>query len=586
MKFFFNIVRETPSYKTILILQLLSSSLTFVGIPLLIPLIQSAQSSLNNVPIPNEAIQTIVNIIGITPTFNNLLMLVFIVFITAEGVKLISNIIAANARLKLVIRRRKRILENYLYTKWQFLNTDKSGDMNDSIIRQADLSAFVHLNAIRLISWLIQFITYLILALLISYEATFLALIVYSFITVLNYINSIGFKKKSSIFHNLSLKLSILVSDFQKNRKQYKSTSEFSLYKPIDKVIDQSAKAYLNMTIREEGQGYWIHILGFGFLVLLLAFYDVFALNFSQLIVLVLVFQRLSPAYQGTQKGYLDFRRDIPAYHLIDNRINEIINNKEQNGDIDIDAFSTIKFDNVTFSYSRDDNVLEDISFKINPRQSIAIVGESGSGKSTILDLITGLLRPNNGEIYFGGHPSNEINFTNFRKNISYVGQEVTILDGTILDNILIGVNQNEREALIPKVKEALQKVNLHSLLDNNSVGLNYNVGENGSNLSGGQIQRLLMARALYREPSLLILDEATSSLDTRTDKHIYETLNAIKGETTIILVTHRLNNLHLADNIIFLNQGRIIESGNLDKLIKQRGEFSVLYNSQNLENS
>jgi len=578
MKFFLKIVSSTPLYKTIIIMQLLSSVLTFVGIPLLVPIIESAQANMANIELPNETLNWFIDSIGIDKSFKSILLFVFLVFIFAEGIKMLSNLLAQKSRLRLVIKRRNAVLGNYLHTDWQFLNRDKSGEMSDSIIRQADLSGYVHLNAIRLISWLIQFVTYLSLAFVISIDVTLLALIVYFCISILNFINSIGYKKASDEFHHLSLRLASLVSDFQTNRKQYKSTSVFSLFEPIDLTVKDSAKKYFNLTIRDELQGYWIHILGFGFLVTLLAFFESFNLGFSELIVLVLVFQRLSPAYQGTQKGYLDYRRDVPAYDLMVNRIDAIIKNRENNGDEIVNPNCDIEFKNVSFWYVNPDMVLQDISFDINSNETIMIIGESGSGKSTILDLITGLLRPSEGKILYDSNEAESVNFKKFRENISYVGQDVTIQDGTILENIALGSDTNVSPNLISEVQSVLSKVRLQAFESESEDGVYYEVGENGSNLSGGQVQRLLLARALFRKPSILILDEATSSLDTKTDKQINEVLKDIKGQSTIILVTHKLNNLDLADKVVFLKGGKLCEVGTLEKLLSNKGEFQKFY--------
>jgi len=578
MKFFLEIVTSTPLYKTIIMMQLLSSILTFVGIPLLVPIIESAQNDLASIELPNETLNWFINSLGVDKSFKSILLFVFLVFIFAEGIKMLSNLIAQKSRLRLVIKRRNAVIENYLHTDWQFLNRDKSGEMSDSIIRQADLSGFVHLNAIRLISWAIQFMTYLSLALLISVNVTLLALVVYFCISILNFINSIGYKKASDEFHHLSLKLASLVSDFQTNRKQYKVTSIFSIFEPIDLTVKDAAKKFFNISIREELQGYWIHILGFGFLVTLLAFYETFSLDFSQLIVLVLVFQRLSPAYQGTQKGYLDYRKDIPAYNLMVRRVNSVIKNREDNGDQIIKPNCDIKFQDVSFWYSQPDVILEGISFGIEPNETIMIIGESGSGKSTILDLITGLLRPSSGEIVYGGHKTQSVNFEEFRRNIAYVGQDVTIKDGTIFENIVLGSNKETNPDLIQEIQSVLIKVHLEAYSEEKEDGIYYQVGEGGSNLSGGQVQRLLLARALFRKPSILILDEATSSLDTKTDKQINEVLKDIKGESTIIIVTHKLNNLNLANKIAFLKDGRLLEFGTLDELLSNNRDFSKFY--------
>jgi ABC-type multidrug transport system, ATPase and permease components len=194
------------------------------------------------------------------------------------------------------------------------------------------------------------------------------------------------------------------------------------------------------------------------------------------------------------------------------------------------------------------------------------------------LDLVTGLLRPSKGKILLKKNDSGSVNFEKFRENISYVGQDVTIKDGTILENISLGSNTAINPNLITEIQSVLTKVRLQDFKEENKDGIYYQVGENGSNLSGGQVQRLLLARALFRKPSILILDEATSSLDTKTDKQINEVLKDIKGQSTIILVTHKLNNLDVADKVVFLKDGRLCEFGTLEELMANDGEFRKFY--------
>ena len=187
-------------------------------------------------------------------------------------------------------------------------------------------------------------------------------------------------------------------------------------------------------------------------------------------------------------------------------------------------------------------------------------------------------MRPSKGKILYYSNEAESVNFKKFRENISYVGQDVTIQDGTILENIALGSSTNVSPNLISEVRSVLGKVRLQTFESESKDGVYYEVGENGSNLSGGQVQRLLLARALFRKPSILILDEATSSLDTKTDKQINEVLKDIKGQSTIILVTHKLNNLDLADKVVFLKGGKLCEVGTLEKLLSNQGEFQKFY--------
>ena len=189
----------------------------------------------------------------------------------------------------------------------------------------------------------------------------------------------------------------------------------------------------------------------------------------------------------------------------------------------------------------------------------IGIIGETGSGKSTLINLFTGLLRPSKGKIEV-----DELNiFSNlseWHKKIGYVPQSIYLTDDTVRKNIAFGLRENDIDDDL--IKQAVEKASLSEFLKNLPNGLDTIVGENGIRISGGQQQRIGIARALYRNPEILILDEATSSLDNLTEKKIMDSIHFLKREKTLIIVTHRLSTVNKCDKIFFIRKGKIIKQG------------------------
>jgi ATP-binding cassette, subfamily B, bacterial PglK len=219
----------------------------------------------------------------------------------------------------------------------------------------------------------------------------------------------------------------------------------------------------------------------------------------------------------------------------------------EDNNSKDYNFISDIEFENVNFSFTKDSSVLKGINLKIKKGQTIGIIGESGSGKSTLVDLLIGLHKPTSGEITIDGINGFQMS-QSWRKKIGYVSQTIYLTDDTIKKNIALGVPENNIDDT--RVIELLKQVQLEKFINNLELGMNTKVGERGVQLSGGQIQRIGIARALYNSPEILILDEATSALDDKTEREIIKTINDLKGEKTIIMIAHRISTLNMCEKI------------------------------------
>jgi ABC-type multidrug transport system fused ATPase/permease subunit len=224
-----------------------------------------------------------------------------------------------------------------------------------------------------------------------------------------------------------------------------------------------------------------------------------------------------------------------------------------------------ILISDLSFKYPiKADFTLQNINFEINPGNSIAIVGSSGVGKSTLVDLILGLLTPSSGKILISDLDPISV-IKKFPGAIGYVPQDISIYNGTIRSNIGLGFDTiNVKDEL---AFQALNKANLLEFVNNLDGGLDHLVDARGSNLSSGQRQRLGIARALITAPKLLILDEATSSLDNETEKNIIENLITLKSDLTLIVVAHRLSALRKLDSIVYLEDGKVIGIGDFNFL-------------------
>ncbi len=240
-----------------------------------------------------------------------------------------------------------------------------------------------------------------------------------------------------------------------------------------------------------------------------------------------------------------------------------------------------IVFDNVDFSYDNENKALNNFSLDVKPGESIAFVGESGSGKSTLMNLIIGYRRPTSGKIYLDSVDSGEIDLRSYRKFLAVVPQNVILFSGSIRDNILYGIENED----IPEetIEEIIRLSKLEELIDQLPDGLGTMIGEHGDKLSGGQKQRIAIARALIRDPRVIIFDEATSALDVESEKYIQDSIvEMIKGRTTFI-VAHRLSTVRKADRIVVMNKGNIAECGSHDELLALNGIYARMVKMQNI---
>ncbi len=263
-------------------------------------------------------------------------------------------------------------------------------------------------------------------------------------------------------------------------------------------------------------------------------------------------------------------------------RMFEILDAKPTVAELDmpvrIDTFKgDIEFKNVSFEYEAGRQILKNLTFKVEGGQMFGIVGKTGAGKSTIINLMARLYDVSGGEITIDGVPIKNIATEDLRRNIGIVSQETYLFIGTVADNIRYA----KPDATIEEVIEAAKSANAHEFITKLPDGYNTKIGSGGVSLSGGERQRISIARAIIQNPSVLILDEATASMDTRTERKIQMAIDALKEGRTIISIAHRLSTLRDADMLCVIENGELKELGTHDTLIRQKGKYFELYRLQ-----
>lgn len=275
---------------------------------------------------------------------------------------------------------------------------------------------------------------------------------------------------------------------------------------------------------------------------------------------------------------YAQIQRSIGASE----RILEIIDQPDEHSELNtsLKLQGAISFNHVNFSYpSRPDyQVLKDLNFKIDAGEKVALVGQSGSGKSTIINLLLRFYPLNSGEIQADGRNVNDFNLSAFRNNVGIVPQEVILFGGSIRENIAYGKPTATEE----EVLEAARKANAYEFIERFPEGMNTMVGERGVKLSGGQRQRIAIARAILKDPAILVLDEATSSLDAESEVLVQEALEKLMEGRTTIIIAHRLSTIRKVDRIYVIKDGQLAETGSHAELtLQQNGIYSNLLKLQ-----
>lgn len=294
----------------------------------------------------------------------------------------------------------------------------------------------------------------------------------------------------------------------------------------------------------------------------------------APILVSVVLFYRGLSSILGLQSSWQNALATMGSVEMVRDEFATQARQREPDGTREIGPLTRgIEFRNVHFAYDeRQGDVLAGVSLVIPAQTSVALVGESGAGKSTIVDILTLMLSPSQGQVLIDGVPGEEILLSSWRRQIGFVSQETVIFDDTVANNISLWQGNITKDAvLFERVREAARQAHVDHVIDSLPDGYNTLVGDRGVRLSGGQRQRLFLARELYKRPTVLILDEATSALDSESEQAIQKSIDALKGRMTIVMIAHRLATIRNVDTVFVLDKGRVVEEGSYETLRDDR---------------
>jgi len=300
-------------------------------------------------------------------------------------------------------------------------------------------------------------------------------------------------------------------------------------------------------------------------------------LSSEAFIAYLVIFSQIIPPAKSLTTAFFNIQKGLASLDRIGYILDAEVTIKDKPNALPIDGFSEyIEYRNVSFRYN-EEMVLKNINLRIEKGKTIALVGKSGAGKSTLVDLLPRFIEATEGEIVIDGKPVNDLKLFDLRQLMGIVSQRSILFNDTFYNNIAFGLDHAPEADVISAAKVA----NAHDFILENNNGYYSNVGEGGSKLSGGQQQRVSIARAVLKNPPILILDEATSSLDTESERLVQEAIINLMKNRTSIVIAHRLSTIKHADEIIVLEEGEIVERGKHDDLLKENGYYWKLHELQ-----
>lgn len=481
---------------------------------------------------------------------------------------------------------RNRMYEKITRLPLAYFSKEKKGDLMSRMTNDVQEVEWSILNSLEaFICSPIEIMGFTFMLFFLNYKLTLFVLILLPFAAVI--IGFLGVKLKKNSAEAQS-KMGMILSMIEETLSGIRIIKAFTAEKIVNEKFQEKNTDYTKVQMRIFRRNYlasplseflsWI-IVGF-----ILAFGGYLVLNNSEsfpaeaFITYIMFFtQIISPAKKFTTANY-NLQKGVASL----NRIEEVLNAKnpitEKENAVKISRFTDkIEFKDVHFKYE-DHWVLKDINFTIKNGQTIALVGQSGAGKTTMADMLPRFYDVNSGQILIDGNDLKDLKISNLRNLYGIVNQEPFLFNDTIFNNIAFGMKQVNAD----DVYKAAKIANAHDFILHCPQGYNTNIGDRGNNLSGGQRQRISIARALLQNPPILILDEATSSLDSESEKVVQDALDHLMKTRTSVVIAHRLSTIYNADMICVLQDGKIVEQGKHNELLQiENGVYHKLYTTQ-----
>ena len=478
-----------------------------------------------------------------------------------------------------------RLLRRYLFKPYSFFLNRNTSEMGKNVVNEVSRGVGgVLLPLLNLVSKSIISVSILILVVLIDPYTAIMAILIFGgiytalYLSVKKLLHKIGIQTTDSATARFKI-----AQESMSGIKEIKLRGSENIF--IDLFDIQSnlyAKNYAIRALIASIPRYFIEVIAFGGIIAIIISMLIAGKTESEVITLTSVYAmagyRLLPAIQGIYGDLTNLKFNLPIFSVLANDLKENKYKEQVQGYSEkIDFKEKISIKDVHFSYDGNKSILNDINLSITRNDTIGFVGTTGSGKTTLIDILLGLLTPDKGSIFVDSTQIDQKNLQSWQKKIGYVPQSIFLIDDSIEKNIAFSIASDKIDK--KRVVDAAKMADLHDFILTLEDGYSTSVGERGVRLSGGQLQRIGIARALYHNPEVLILDEATSSLDGATENTIMKSIHGLSHKKTIIIIAHRLTTLKECDVIYLLDKGQVVASGNYQELVDNNKKFRKMAN-------
>ena len=565
---------------TLCLLATIAGLLEGIGISTAAPLLASMGVEGGKSGPIHELTGTIMGVIGLDPSPMGFgLLLVGLVFLAALF-GLTQAWVAVRLQTNYVLSWQDDLMRSYQNSHWSFIRGQYTGDLVGSVVTETGRLGGAYYQSVLLITVGIHLIIYLTIGFLLSPAICLIVLA--GGITL--FLIARPLLRRASVFGaritKATLNLQTLLSDRFAAAKVIKA---FDSGDAFHKDFQGEAKALRDATAANAFDvqiAKAINDFGSALLVVtvLLVGYMVLGVSAASMLVVLAIFIRIIPKLSAAQQCLQTISQVLPAFSLVRQMHNQAIGEMEKGGKDKPNLTKPvgIQFNDLTVVYENEP-VLSGLNLDIQSGTFVALVGASGAGKTTLVDVLLGLVKTEKGAVEIDGIPLNELDLSHWRHSIGYMSQSVPVITGSIRDNIGFGRDYIDESA----IEEAVEQALLKDFISNRSEGLETLISAGGNEISGGELQRMGLARALAGKPKLLILDEVSSALDVESERAVMEEIKRYKGKMTIIAIAHRLSTIRHADTIHVMADGEIKESGSWVELIAQNGTFRKLHDFQ-----
>jgi len=552
-----------------------------VSLGALVPLVQMIESQEEPGGTLWGILKSVFDAIGLDLNFTTLLVLLTILFGIGQGLLFVKKQTQVKLRVDLTKNLKVRAFRQILEADISYHHSQKAGNFMNLLVTEIENAGYGLFAATELITDIFFIAVYAVMLLYISVEIT--ALVVA--ISLIAFYMMNRWLRKSSMYGKKLVDLNTEQNEFLAERFSLLRLIKTSSTEPSEVTRWDSISSRFRDNHADYGlagtniEVVFQSIIFIIAVVVLFTSIDLFHIQLAMLLLFLFVLVRITGPLRDINTRRYELAREIPSFNKIDQVLSEVrVHKQVKDGPRIFHGFERdIRFANVSFSYDGKTPVLRNLDFTIPKNRMIALVGASGGGKSTIVDLVTRLIDPDEGSILVDDVDIREYSLQSYRQKLGVVSQEIFIFNDTVLANIGYG----SEEISLPRAMEAARLANAHDFIEELPQKYDTFLGERGTKLSGGQKQRIALARALYKNPEILILDEATSSLDSESEKIIQTSIIRIHEKYTIIAIAHRLSTIENADRIFVIEKGEIAEEGTHDGLLGGTGPYAKYHGLQ-----